>query len=106
MENKSKIEETIAVIKNIPTREQLIEFLKIDVLIVTFNKISGDERTIECTLNPRFLPEAKQEDPLSQTKIRNIENKTIIVWDVNAKDWRSFRYDRVTKVEVDNKYFP
>ena len=24
---------------------------------------------------------------------------TITVWDMNAKGWRSFKYDRVTKVE-------
>jgi hypothetical protein len=27
-----------------------------------------------------------------------IKEGTITVWDLNAKGWRSFKYDRVTKV--------
>jgi hypothetical protein len=95
----SQVAETVAAIKGIPTREELIEYLQSDVIYVTFNKMSGDERTMGCTLNPKFLPEAKREDPLSQTKVRNLESKNIVVWDVKANDWRSFRYERITKVE-------
>jgi hypothetical protein len=95
----SQVAETVAAIKGIPTREKLIEYLQTEVLYVTFNKMSGEERTIGCTLNPKFLPKAKQEDPLSQTKVRNLESKNIIVWDIKATDWRSFRYERIIKVE-------
>jgi len=97
------VNNTIAAIKGIPTREKLIEMLQGDICEVTFNKLSGDERTITCTLVAFFLPEAKQEDALSQTKIRNLESKNIVVWDLHAKTWKSFRYDRVTKVKVNDR---
>lgn len=94
----SQVADTVAALKGIPTREALLELLSKELLIVTFNKLDGSERVMTCTLKPEYLPEATRKDPLSQTKIRNLEEKTTVVWDVNAKAWRSFRYDRVTKV--------
>lgn len=95
----SPVADTIAAIKGIPTREDLLDILLHGVVVITFNKLNGDERVMTCTLVPEHLPPATREDPLSQTKIRNIEDKTIVVWDLSAKAWRSFRYDRVSKVE-------
>lgn len=89
---------TIAALKGIPTKEALVELLSQELVEITFDKLNGDERTMTCTLSKSFLPEAKKEDPLSQTKIRNLEEKTIVVWDTKAQSWRSFRYDRVKKV--------
>ncbi len=96
----STVADTVAAIKNIPTRDELVTMLQESAVSVTFNKLSGDQRVMTCTLDSKFLPEAKRDEPLSQTKVRNLENKNIVVWDINAKDWRSFRYDRVTKVEL------
>ena len=94
----SPVADTVAALKGIPTREALLELLSEEIVEVTFDKLNGDERTMSCTLRSNYLPEAKREDPLSQTKIRNLEEKTIVVWDINAEAWRSFRYDRVKKV--------
>lgn len=97
------IEKTIAEMKGIPTREELVKLLSECLVEVTFLKLDGDERTMTCTLLQEHLPEANRDDKLSQTKIRNLEEKVIVVWDVNAKGWRSFRYDRVKKVaEIEN----
>jgi hypothetical protein len=94
----SQVANAVAELKGIPTREALLELLQTSLVQVTFNKISGDERVMTCTLKPDHLPAATKEDPLSQTKIRNLEAENIVVWDVNANAWRSFRYNRVTKV--------
>jgi WYL_2, Sm-like SH3 beta-barrel fold len=94
----SKAADTVAALKGIPTREALLESLSNELVEVTFDKLNGDERTMMCTLSKTYLPEATKEDPLSQTKIRNLEEKTIVVWDITAQAWRSFRYDRVKKV--------
>jgi hypothetical protein len=99
MENSSNISNTVAALKGIPTREALLELLSEEIVEVTFNKLSGDERVMACTLRPNYLPEAKKDEPLSQTKIRNLEEKNIVVWDMTAQAWRSFRYDRVTCVK-------
>jgi hypothetical protein len=102
----SKVADTVAALKGVPTREELLELLSKEIVDVTFNKLSGDERTMKCTLIPSMLPPAQREDKLSQTKIRNLEDKVFVVWciDIEPSAWRSFRYDRVTKVAVDHMY--
>ena len=77
-----------------------METLRKEVLEVTFKKLNGDERKMPCTLITSFLPPAKKEDPLTQKKVREVSDKVCAVWAVEAKGFRSFRYDRVTKVEV------
>ena len=94
----SLIADTIANWKGIPTRTELLNLLTESVLEVTFNKLDGDERIMQCTLRADMLPSATKTDALSQTKVRNLEEKTVVVWDINANGWRSFRYDRLKKV--------
>jgi hypothetical protein len=94
------VAETVAAIKGIPAKEALLELLLNDLVEVTFNKLDGAERVMTCTLQSNYLPESKKDDLLSQTKIRNLEDKNIVVWDITAQSWRSFRYDRVTKVQL------
>ena len=96
---ESLVSETVAALKGIPTREQLMKQLTEEVLTVTFLKLDGDQRVMTCTLVPTVIPRATVEDPLSQKKVRTINEKVCSVWDVNAEAWRSFRYDRVQKVE-------
>lgn len=95
----SVVANTIAIWKGIPTREDLVEMLNKEIVEITFTKLDGDERVMTCTLQESFLPKPNKEDQLSQTKVRNIEEKTVVVWDIKAQGWRSFRYDRVKKVE-------
>jgi hypothetical protein len=89
MEAKDKIAE----LKGIPKQDELLNILKTGVLIVTFNKLDGDERVMTCTKNNDNIPE----DMRPKTE-KVIKEGTITVWDLNAKGWRSFKYDRVTKV--------
>ena len=103
MTSTEELQKTIADLKGIPTRQELLDLLGDEIVNVTFDKLSGDERTMKCTLIPSMLPPAQREDKLSQTKIRNLEDKVFVVWaiDIEPHAWRSFRYDRVKKVEVD-----
>ena len=98
----SIVSDTVAALKGIPTRQELLDLLGDEILNITFDKLSGDERTMKCTLIPSMLPPAQRDDKLSQTKIRNLEDKVFVVWaiDIEEPAWRSFRYDRVKKVEV------
>lgn len=77
----------------IPTKQSLLTFLRHNELIVTFNKINGDERVMNCTLDKTRLPEGVVEK-LSEER----EGDTLVVWDTNQSAWRSFRYANVTKV--------
>ena len=99
----SKVADTVAALKGIPTREELMELLQKEVAVVTFKKLNGDERKMPCTLIESFLPPAKKDDPMSQKKVREISDKVIAAWAIESKGFRSFRYDRVTNIEVIDK---
>ena len=77
-----------------------MEMLRKEVVEVTFLKLDGEERRMPCTLMPSLLPAATKDDPMTQKKVREISDKVCAVWAIESKGFRSFRYDRVTKVEV------
>ena len=62
----SSVSETVASLKGIPTKEELIKLLETEVVEVTFTKLNGDKRVMPCTLIPSFLPKANKEDPMTQ----------------------------------------
>lgn len=90
----------IADMKGIPSREDLVDLLKNNIVEVTFLKLNGDQRVMPCTLVESYLPPAKKDDPMSQKKIREISDKVVSVWAIESKGFRSFRYDRVQSVKV------
>jgi hypothetical protein len=96
----SSVSETVAALKGIPTKEELLNLLRSEVVEVTFTKLNGDERVMPCTLIESFLPPAKKDDLLTQKKIREISEAVIPVWAIESSAFRSFRYDRVKKVKV------
>lgn len=96
----TEVSDTIASLKGIPTKDQLMEMLHKEVVEVTFTKLDGEKRVMPCTLIPSFLPKATKEDPLTQKKVREISDKVVAVWAIESKGFRSFRYDRVTNVKV------
>jgi len=78
--------------------------LEQNVLVVDFTKLNGDKRVMTCTLREDIKPAATKTDAMSQKKVREVSDAVVSVWDVNAKGWRSFRYDRVNAVDVVDKY--
>jgi|TARA_B110000240_G_scaffold83044_1_gene94602 hypothetical protein len=97
---ESSVSETVAALKGIPTRDELMETLRKEVVEVTFLKLDGAERKMPCTLITSFLPPAKKDDPMSQKKVREVSDKVCAVWAIESKGFRSFRYDRVTNVKI------
>jgi|TARA_B110000902_G_scaffold210772_1_gene241253 hypothetical protein len=93
------VKNAIAALKGLPTREELMTKLTEETLIVTFLKLDGDRRVMTCTLHEGVVPPATKADPLSQKKVRAVSDKVCSVWDINAKGWRSFRYDRIEKID-------
>jgi hypothetical protein len=96
---ESLVSETVAILKGIPTKEQLMEMLRKEVVEVTFLKLDGEERVMPCTLHPGIVPapEVKEGDTV-RTKKQN--DKVLAVWALEAKAFRSFRYDRVKSVKI------
>ena len=102
--NQNTVGDTVAALKGIPTRADLKILLEQNVLVVDFNKISGDKRVMTCTLREDMKPAATKTDTMSQKKVREMSDAVVNVWDVNAKGWRSFRYDRINAVDIVDEY--
>jgi len=102
--NESSVSETVANLKGIPTKTDLKNLLEQNVLTVDFTKLNGDKRVMTCTLREDMKPAAVKTDPLSQKKVREVSDAVVSVWDVNAKGWRSFRYERINAVDIVDEY--
>ena len=77
--------------------------LKQGICEVTFTKVNGDTRVMTCTLQKDHLPKATKKDPLTETKVREINENFISVWDIKAKGWRGFRVANIISFkQVDN----
>ena len=85
----------VAELKGIPTLDELNNQLKESVLVVTFNKLDGDERIMTCTKKFELIPESSRPKTDKEPPKGNVT-----VWVLNAKGWRSFKYDRVTNVDT------
>ena len=87
------VQDTVANLKGIPTRNELIKLLQKEVVEVTFTKLNGDERIMPCTLVESFF-----HDPKKEATQKN--DKVVAVWAIESKGFRSFRYDRVKSIKV------
>jgi hypothetical protein len=101
---ESLVSETVASLKGIPTKADLKNLLEQNVLVVDFTKLNGDKRVMTCTLREDIKPAATKDDTISQKAVREVSDAVVSVWDVNAKGWRSFRYDRINSTEVVENY--
>jgi len=82
------------------TKEELNELLHVDVLTVTFTKKDGTERVMRCTLRADLLPplvEAKEGDVPKKKK--KVNEAVIPVYDMEAKAFRSFRFDSIKEIQ-------
>jgi hypothetical protein len=96
----SAVADAVAALKGIPTRDDLKHILEQNVVEVDFLKLNGDRRVMTCTLREDIKPRATKADPISQKAVRDVSDAVVSVWDINARGWRSFRYERVNSVKV------
>lgn len=75
-------------------REGFAKALHNGICRVTFTKINGEERIMDCTLTERCIPEDKR--PKGTGKVRDNEDQ-LVVYDVEAEGWRTFKIDSVTE---------
>ena len=100
----TEVEDTVASLKGIPTKVDLKNLLEQNVVVVDFTKLNGDKRVMTCTLREDMKPRATKDDAMSQKAVREVSDAVVSVWDVNAKGWRSFRYDRINAVNIVEEY--
>ena len=80
-------------------RDEILKQLREGVITVTFTKLNGDVREMDCTLNMNTIP--KEAHPKTDGNVREGVDTTIGAikcYDVNAKGWRSFLLTSVIKV--------
>jgi len=77
------------------TYNDMVNRLRNGVITVTFEKVDGTERVMECTLQPQYLPEEYRDKAPMLTETAP---QTVSVWDVGVSGWRSFRLDTVKSV--------
>jgi len=71
----------------------VLRFNSVPVL-VTFVKADGTERTMPCTLNEDLLPKSQQAN-----NERKYNSNVCVVFDPDRQVWRSFRWDRMKRIE-------
>ena len=76
-------------------RKWLVSHLKYGPVTVYFTKKDGSERKMDCTLKEENI--VRYEKKTEQVKTLNEE--TCPVFDLEKNEWRSVRYDSITKVE-------
>ena len=78
------------------TTEVLRKLLKTKIITVVFTKADGSDRLMNCTLLPSFLPSKEEAAEVSTCDKDNLElSDRLVVWDINKKDWRSFKTDSI-----------
>ena len=81
------------------TKQKLLAQLRDGVVTVSFTKVNGERRDMQCTLNETLLPPKPMLTEQSQA-VRKDNPAVQSVWDINAKGWRSFRWENVIEEEV------
>ncbi len=78
-------------------KKWLKSHLEFGPVTVTFTKVDGSERIMECTTNSTLIPEVenKSSEPKKEKKK---SDEAITVYDLQAKGWRSFRWDSIKQV--------
>ena len=78
------------VLQNLRTNEQGIR--------IVFTKKDGTERSMLCTLSEAKIPQDKQ--PKTETTTSQASGSALRVFDLEKSEWRSFRWDSVTSMEI------
>jgi hypothetical protein len=76
-------------------KQWLLEVIREDGATVTFTKKDGTPRKMNCTLVPTDIPEDKK----PKTEGVEYSDEAVRVFDTDKQDWRSFRWDSLTRVE-------
>lgn len=95
---KKKDKEKYMMASEIDTKEGrkwLRGVLKMHETTVTFTKKDGSERKMICTLAESKIPSEKTPKNAKKTQSQD----AIAVFDIEKQDWRSFRWDSVTRVD-------
>ena len=79
-------------------RESVHTLLQTTSVIVDFEKANGEFRSMKCTLREDLGAKYTVKENTTPKK-PNLD--VCVVWDINQAAWRSFRWDRVKRIQFD-----
>ncbi len=65
---------------------------------ITFTKKDGTDRVMECTTNPKLVPVPEIKESTEPKKEKKKNDEVMPVYDLEAKAWKSFRWDSIKQV--------
>lgn len=77
-------------------RKWLKSHLVYGPVTVYFTKKDGTERKMICTLKSDLTQNYEKKTD----RVKTVNEETCPVFDLDKQEWRSFRFDSVTKVEI------
>lgn len=80
------------------TKDDIRFFLTENIAQITFTKVDGDTRIMRCTLDPSKIAEDKR--PIGGAQVKQDNVNVLRVFDLDKNDWRSFRVNSVTDIQV------
>jgi hypothetical protein len=66
---------------------------------VVFTKKDGTERVMECTTSPELVPVEPIVEGAEPKREKKVNEDVMPVYDLEAKHWKSFRWDSVKEVK-------
>ena len=79
-------------------RDWVLSMLRENVISVAFTKKNGEERIMQCTLNPKHFAQDKYRSDL--TEDTKLDRTNCTVWDINAQGWRSFIWTNIKHIDI------
>jgi hypothetical protein len=76
-------------------KNKLINSLRAGPTTVVFTKKDGTERVMNCTLNSELTENYEKKTE----RVKEVNPDVCPVFDLDAKSWRSFRFDSIKSVE-------
>jgi len=67
---------------------------------VVFTKKDGTERVMNCTINPELVPVEPIVEGVEK-KEKKVNEEVMPVYDLDAKAWKSFRWDSIKQVRFE-----
>ena len=80
-------------------QDNLLSALSEGVVTVSFTKVNGERRDMQCTLNAAYLPVVESAGNSKRKENPDVQS----VYDVNAQGWRSWRWDNVIEFGADDE---
>lgn len=81
-------------------KKWLRSHLKCGPVTVVFTKKDGTERVMECTTSPDLVPAEPIVEGAEPKREKKTNEDVMPVFDLEAKHWKSFRWDSVKEVKL------